>query len=560
MAYPYLPVNPCCTDVVLNTPCGCSSTITNTGCNNNPCSTNLTASSTIVYDGPVLTCTTAEPCDTLNVILQKIDQIICNLLIQINALTIQVNNITTQVITINGDIININNQLAVCCTTTTSSSSTTTSTTTIHPCENFSLNNTGVEPVGIIITDCTTQEQEVIVLLPGDTNICVITNSPLTVPGTVIVTPNGPCTPPTSSTTSTSSTSSTSSTTTTTTTAIPCECLTFYNGDKLDQEIVYIDCNGVTQNDTVLTGATNQYCGCCGVANSPYVTITIGADCINGECPLPLCTIWEWESFGENLANIEYTNCDNVLTIIDQKDVTDNSGTICVYPNTTPIFTPFPPGAGSHVLTTYGISCTEPTTTTTSTSTSTSTTSTTTTITPAYCYTVEIIGNSCLTCWINVEGNEECRDLPDQDTTFYVCAQKDTVVSTCTGTGSSIITGGVNICTEYSQCVPTSTTTSSSTSTSTSTSTTTVAPTTTTTTTAMMVLELFGCCDSTTQYVAYNPILVATLPSVFTATDGYPYEVVTGTPIPGVPTRVISNFTDYDDCATWLVIFGSCPA
>jgi len=493
MAYPYLPVNPCCTDVVLNTPCGCSSTITNTGCNNNPCSTNLTASSTIVYDGPALTCTTAEPCDKLNVILQKIDEILCNLLTQINILTNQVTNITTQIITINGDIININNRLDVCCTTTTStsSSSTTTSTTTIHPCENFSLNNTGEIAVAIIITDCTTHLPQAIILNPGDTNICVVTDSPLTVPGNIIVTPNGPCLPPTSSTTSTTSTStsSTSSTTTTSTTAIPCECLTFENKDILDQEISYIDCFGVTQEDTVLTGATNQYCGCCGVANSPYVTITIGADCIDGECPIPPCTIWEWESVGENLANIEYTNCDNVLTIIDQKDVTDNSGTICVYPNTTPIFTPFPPGEGSHTLSTYGISCTEPTTTTTSSS-STSTTSTST--------------------------------------------------STSTSTTSS--------------------STSTSTSTSTTTSTTTIAPTTTTTTTAMMVLELFGCCDSTTQYVAYNPILVATLPSVFTATDGYPYEVVTGTPIPGVPTRVISNFTDYDDCATWLITFGSCPA
>jgi hypothetical protein len=139
MSYPYLPVNPCCTDVVLNDPCGCNSVITNTGCNtNNPCSTHLTASSTIVYDGPALTCTTAEPCDKLNVILQKIDEIICNLLTQINILTVQVNNITTQIITINGDIININNQLDVCCnvtttTTTTAVKSTTTTTTKLEP-------------------------------------------------------------------------------------------------------------------------------------------------------------------------------------------------------------------------------------------------------------------------------------------------------------------------------------------------------------------------------------------------------------------------------------------
>ena len=134
MAYPYLPVNPCCTDVVLNDPCGCSSVITNSGCNSNdPCSTNLTASSTIVYDGLALSCIIAEPCDTLNVILQKIDEIICNLLTQINTLTIQVNNITTQITNINGDIININNQLVECCNATT----TTTSTAAPIPCESF---------------------------------------------------------------------------------------------------------------------------------------------------------------------------------------------------------------------------------------------------------------------------------------------------------------------------------------------------------------------------------------------------------------------------------------
>ena len=289
MAYPYLPVNPCCTEVVLNDPCGCSSTITNGGCNN-PCGTNLTASSTIVYDGPALSCTTAEPCDTLNVILQKIDEIICNLLTQINILNIQINNINNQILIIEGDIFNIYNQLGECCTTTTStsSSSTTTSTTTIHPCEQFSLNNTGVDPVAIIITDCTTQDPEAIILMPGDTNICVVTDSPLTVPGTVIVTPNGPCIPPTSSTTTTTSSStstSTSSTTTTTTTAIPCECLTFYNGSRATQEIIYIDCNGETQFDLIDIGATNSYCGCCGEAATPDVTISIGADCIGGLCP-----------------------------------------------------------------------------------------------------------------------------------------------------------------------------------------------------------------------------------------------------------------------------------
>lgn len=292
MAYPFLPVNPSCGTVVVNDVCGCNSVVTNSGCNNNnPCSTNLTASSTIVYNGPVLSCIIAEPCDTLNVILEKIDSIICNLLTQINILTIQVNNITTQIITINGDIINIYNQLGECCTTTTStsstSSSTTTTSTTLHPCENFSLTNTGSTPVAIIITNCNTDEQEPIILMPGDTNICVITDSPLTVPGTIIVTPNGPCTPPTSSTTTTTSSStstSTSSTTTTTTTAIPCECLTFENTDINPHFIGFTDCNGVSLETEIFANETSQFCGCCGYADSPLVFITIGADCVDGFC------------------------------------------------------------------------------------------------------------------------------------------------------------------------------------------------------------------------------------------------------------------------------------
>ena len=289
MAYPYLPVNPCCTDVVLNSPCGCSSTITNGGCNN-PCGTHLTASSTIVYDGPALSCTTAEPCDTLNVILQKIDEIICNLLTQINILNIEIINIKNEITNINNNITNIYNILGECCTTTTSTTAvpTTTSTTTIRLCENFSLTNTGDVPVAIIITDCTTQEPDAIILYPGDTNICVVTDSPLTVPGTIIVIPNGPCFPPTTSTTSSTSTSTTTiaPTTTTTTTPIPCECLTFENTDSsASHNILYNNCLGEPIDFTIAANQTSQFCGCCASADSDLVLITVGADCIGGLCP-----------------------------------------------------------------------------------------------------------------------------------------------------------------------------------------------------------------------------------------------------------------------------------
>lgn len=113
MSHYFLPVNPCCTNVI--SPCGCSSTTSNTG----PCNTRLTASSTIAYDGLALSCTTIEPSDTLNVVLQKIDEVICNLLGQITTLTTEVDSLNSQITTINGDIIDINNRLDVCCTTTT---------------------------------------------------------------------------------------------------------------------------------------------------------------------------------------------------------------------------------------------------------------------------------------------------------------------------------------------------------------------------------------------------------------------------------------------------------
>ena len=281
MAYPFLPVNPCCTDVVINDPCGCSSVITNTGCNNNnPCSTHLTASSTIVYDGPVLPCIVAEPCDTLNVILQKIDEIICNLLTQINILTNQVTNITTQIITINGDIINIYNTLDDCCNVTT-----TTTSTTVAPCESFSLNNTGTETVAVITTDCDTGELVAVVLQPGVTNICVQTDSPLSVPGTITVTPNGPCGPTTTTTTTIAPT------TTTTTTAFECQCFTFFNNDTSAHVINYKDCNNINVGPILIaSNETIQACAGSGSASDPLVIITVGADCIDGACPVPTTT------------------------------------------------------------------------------------------------------------------------------------------------------------------------------------------------------------------------------------------------------------------------------
>lgn len=331
MSYPFLPVNPCCTDVVLNSPCGCSSTLPNSSCGQSQCGTNVILSSNVLYNGPVLDCIIAEPCDTLNVILQKIDEIICNLLTQINTLNIQVTNITTQIININNDITNINNTLDVCCNVTT----TTTTTTSPCTCTTYRLVGPSVNPGSVAYVPCGTDE----VVIRIGTNIvqyvCVDNTYDVIRIGNVsFINLLDCCDTPTTTTTSSSSstsTTSTSSTTTSTTTAAP-------------------------------------------------------------------CITWQWSSTGEQSSDLEYTNCNGLFTVIDQADITNSSGQICVYPDTSPAWNPAPT-TGTHTLGTSSIPCVTTTTTTTtaaptttSTTTAAPTTTTTTTTIPCSKYTLETTG------------------------------------------------------------------------------------------------------------------------------------------------------------------------
>jgi len=189
MSYPFLPVNPCCTDVVLNSPCGCSSTLPNTGCGQNPCETNVILSSNVLYNGPVLDCIIAEPCDTLNVILQKIDEIICNLLTQINTLNIQVTNITTQIININSEIININNTLAVCCAGAT----TTTTSTTLCPCTYYEYVSVAQFPGTFTYVECDTLQAKTVTGGGEVDTVCVNNNYPTIEVGKINVLNTGVC-------------------------------------------------------------------------------------------------------------------------------------------------------------------------------------------------------------------------------------------------------------------------------------------------------------------------------------------------------------------------------
>lgn len=60
-----------------------------------PCNAVPTQSSLVTYDGANLPCTGVQTCDTLTVALQKIDQQVCELRIEMYDLTILVRNLST---------------------------------------------------------------------------------------------------------------------------------------------------------------------------------------------------------------------------------------------------------------------------------------------------------------------------------------------------------------------------------------------------------------------------------------------------------------------------------
>lgn len=115
----YLPVNPCCTEVVSTTNCNQVYQISNYGCVKNICKSNFPVTSDIVYNGIELTCTLIAPCDTISVVLQKIDAILCSLNNQIISLTEQIEGLTDQIEEAETDITLIFDTLEDCCTTTT---------------------------------------------------------------------------------------------------------------------------------------------------------------------------------------------------------------------------------------------------------------------------------------------------------------------------------------------------------------------------------------------------------------------------------------------------------
>lgn len=173
--------------------------------------------------------------------------------------------------------------------TSTSTSSTTTTTTTICPCTYMNITITpgyiafsDTGSVNVTYTNCQGLPDSITYTVSGAYIICSSNINSIeghyTRFGVPLIVPVFPfnlgtlCCIPTTTTTSS-------------TTAIPCNCVTFYNGLLTDQEITYIDCNGDLQSELIDPGATNSYCGCCGDAPNPAVIITEGGACILGVCP-----------------------------------------------------------------------------------------------------------------------------------------------------------------------------------------------------------------------------------------------------------------------------------
>jgi hypothetical protein len=212
---------------------------------------------------------------------------------------------------------------------------------------------------------------------------CIITGSLLLGPKVIIVA-SEPCPTTTTTTTlippssTTTTSSSSTSTTSTTTTIAPCVEWTWEALGVNVSDLEYTDCEGlpvvipaidVTNNSGIICVYPNVTPEWNPAPTTGYHNIsTVGINCPTTTTTTTFapCTIWSWEAVGFNVSGINYIDCNGQEVYIDPDDVTNNSGDICVYPNTTPEWSPVPSG-GTHILGTVGDECVAPTTTTTTT-------------------------------------------------------------------------------------------------------------------------------------------------------------------------------------------------
>jgi hypothetical protein len=181
------------------TPCYSTKVVYPTGCNtNHPCGVKKITTDNVVYSGSNLPCSGINTCDTLTVVIQKIDTFLCKSYIC--------------------------EVLAQCSTTTTTT--TTILPFTCNPCVTYLLINTTsvnqsyswTDCYGVVYSDYQIGGDQVI-------QICVCEGS-LTYDVAILAYPIGAgCHPVEETTTTTTSSTTTSSTTTTTTTTIPPACV-----------------------------------------------------------------------------------------------------------------------------------------------------------------------------------------------------------------------------------------------------------------------------------------------------------------------------------------------
>jgi hypothetical protein len=309
--WPYLPQNPC----------GCDS------CESSNESTTNVGSDNVRYIGEPLACTGIEPCDTLTVALQKIDNAVCNIF----------------------DI------LDVCCTNITTT--TTTSSTTICPCTTYGYVGPRFDPGTITYVECNTLEPITDTASSTVQFACIDNNYPIIEIGSINVIDTQDCCSNITTTTTTAvpvnpfcyevtavnrctvywtdangdpqSQNLTNATinicadedsiasscgggggisitggtvactndamcqpTTTTTTTIACNCITFNNtsSSAIDILIGYNDCIGEFVEDFISANDVLQFCGSGGIAASELVIVTTGGACIAEVCPTTTTT------------------------------------------------------------------------------------------------------------------------------------------------------------------------------------------------------------------------------------------------------------------------------
>lgn len=225
------------------------------GCGVDPCLAVKSNTDLVFYSGPNLPCTGVNTCDSLTLVLEKIDNQIC--------------------------------ELVQCCfnatSSTTSSSSTTTSTTTIA-CRCYTIEGGGPSsPIYLVqYQDCDGVFQQTGAGQGISIAFCARIG---TVNTQAIYIDGGPCSancvPPTTTTTSTTI----SPTTTTTTTSIfPCNCFTISNAISSVEShtVTYKDCDSVEQGPITLNpGDTINFCAQVGsiIYSGQGEDITDNGDC-----------------------------------------------------------------------------------------------------------------------------------------------------------------------------------------------------------------------------------------------------------------------------------------